>query len=765
MTNDATAATSGSSRSSIAVDSAATARFTIVESDGTPASGVIVALVGAHETVQSLTTDNDGSIALGASGERIEAYIARARALPFHAVLALVPGPQRIDLPAGKEVSGHLRVNGATPDRAVDLVLRNDRSPLEDARARADVAKALGFDNYRWFVVRQKTGTDGQFRWQGLPDDWSGSIFVSHFYKVPGPSLNDWGEDTVRLDAPTSSVVIDLERRPCLKGRVIDAGDRKPVAGARIAWSVAWSDGLNASQMGARADDLGRFEIPLKESGFLTAELGKLTDADGRGVGRAKFERSDLGPDLDVGDVLLERPPTRDIQFSVRDAAGRPIAGALAKVGQMLSQRTDAKGRGVLAAVPLDAERLNVYALGFHSAQLELGATKPSTLDVVLEPTNELFVQVVGIPDESRDEFSLQLASAEPLFDSETPWLPSWFSVSAGSCTSSVTPNGRDRPGYVRCSLDESGRFVVHDLRPRVAATLRVVGPLDVVLREEALAPIGPTEQRRIVAQLDAAGFALEGRVSSEDGKPLSNAQVSLRRRHEASTSTATDGSGRFRIKLARAESLQLTASHPGWVTCDLADVSPSAVPIPLDIRLEHGHDVAIELVDARGHVVQDAHVRARTESRPTWWGGIADGRDHFVLRDLPALPCTIIVEVGGKSFERLHDARVPSLRFELPAFGRVEFTWKHGVETEPDREVEVRLRSVGGESEPLEWMTGSVAEGTHTFTAVLPGEYTISLERWSRESADAPVIWTPIMPLQHVAVVADETVRVDLRP
>jgi hypothetical protein len=373
---------------------------------------------------------------------------------------------------------------------------------------------------------------------------------------------------------------------------------------------------------------------------------------------------------------------------------------------------------------------------------------------------------VIGIPKESNADVTLHLVSAEPLFDSSSGWLPDSFSfsVTVGHCWSG-SPAQHGRPGIASCALDDLGRCVVHDLRAAAAITLEVIGPMGVVMHEESLGSIASTEHRSVVVHLESADRGLEGHVFSEDGRPLANANVFLRRRSGDGASVNTDGSGRFHFWLVAEESLELSASHPGWVTCDVKDVSPSHASMPIEMRLERGHDLAIDVVDPRGRPVADVHVRVRPDARSRWWGGIPDRRGGYVVRDLPLAPCTVVVEVSGRSFERKHDLREPRLRIELPAFGTVAFHWQHSVGTEDDRAVSVRLRPVAPDAEALDWQMGSVAEGAHTFESVFPGEYTISIDRWSRASDDSPVVWTPIMPLQHVTVVADETVRVDLRP
>jgi hypothetical protein len=190
-----------------------------------------------------------------------------------------------------------------------------------------------------------------------------------------------------------------------------------------------------------------------------------------------------------------------------------------------------------------------------------------------------------------------------------------------------------------------------------------------------------------------------------------------------------------------------------------------SPKPTLLDIRLERGYDVQVEVVDARGKLVPEVQICARLEA-----GGFvtADSKSdarHFVLPDLPAAPCTLRITAGGRIYERVCDPRVGTARVELPIMGHVAFTWSRTVANESDSAYQIALRSSDPAAAPLEYFIGNKAEGAHTFEAVVPGDYTIAIETWSRGSSDDTPIFTSLMTPIPVTVAPDQTVQVDLRP
>ena len=132
------------------------------------------------------------------------------------------------------------------------------------------------------------------------------------------------------------------------------------------------------------------------------------------------------------------------------------------------------------------------------------------------------------------------------------------------------------------------------------------------------------------------------------------------------------------------------------------------------------------------------------------------------MIHDLPASPCTLRVTAGGKIHERVHDPRVGKARIELPIMGQVAFTWTRAVVTENDAAGRVILRSSDPAGVPLEFFIGDTAEGSHTFAAVSPGEYTIAVECLSPGAVEGTSVYKAAMTPLEVSVQPEQTAHID---
>jgi hypothetical protein len=547
----------------------------------------------------------------------------------------------------------------------------------------------------------------------------------------------------------------------------VDARDRSPVVGASLTFQIDISEGINSSITGIESDGAGRFECPLPEATFDVVRLIRLKDVRGNGRGSGEWKQSEIGPTLDLGDIPFESLPARDVRFVVHDSNGGPIAGAVARGDGSVGRPTDEQGRGLLESVPLATKQLKFGAISFWSKTINLSPEQSGPIDVVLQAGNELSIQIEGVPPDAAPEIRVDLVCTEPPFDSTSGWLPddTMPSKGVGHWIAARHSDDASKAWHVLGEPTQDGRWTVENVKPGIAFSVQVVGPLRRVLHEEKLAPLGPSEQRRLVIRIDATSRKITGRVSSTDGESLGDAVISLRDKLGNDAGTKTDPNGRFHLSLLPEGELELSAEKRGFARRTLRVTPTLSVPTPLDVRLERGYDLLVEIVDARGELVQGAQVLARLDA-----GGFvsadskADAR-HFVLPDLPASPCALRVTAGGRVYERTCDPRAGTVRIELPIMGHVAFTWSHSVASESDSAYQVALRSSDPAAVPLELLIGGKAEGADKFDAVAPGEYTIAIETWNRGVADETLTFTPVTAPIPVTVAADQTVHVELRP
>ena len=197
-----------------------------------------------------------------------------------------------------------------------------------------------------------------------------------------------------------------------LLGLVTDAETGKPLTGAQVA--VAWSDlaidSANAIVADERAakvdvDETGQYRlcglptsdpllVQVQHAGNAGAVL-RMTISDAVGVlvrdvsfsaaGASRFATfADTGP-LPTGTALLAG--------TVRDAGGRPVAGAQIRVlGTAARGRADERGAYELSSLPAGSQQLEVRQFGFGvvRGQVELRNDQRTRLDVQLEKVASL---------------------------------------------------------------------------------------------------------------------------------------------------------------------------------------------------------------------------------------------------------------------------------------------------------------------------------------------------------------------------------------
>jgi RNA polymerase sigma-70 factor (ECF subfamily) len=740
---------------------ASVATIEVVEADGRPASGIAAAIVDARSSVKALTAGADGCIRIEASREPVEIIVGRPDLFPLRVPLVLEPGPHRIELPPGRAVSGRVRVDGAPPAEPIVLRLFTTPSPLAGLEPVAEIARALGCEKYDSFSLALETSADGSFRASGLPDGWYGSLQVPRIYTLPDAPPNSFGNQSLALESPAEGLVIDLERMKGLRGRVVEAGDGQPVSNARLMARAEWSPSGNTTEIGTTADASGRFEMPLSTVEFRSIRFTTVTDAESRGSATATFRREDLGPDLDLGDLLLERPPSRDLALLVRDPQGNPIPKALASAGDLVSAPTDGEGRTALAAVPLATKEMEVAAHGFWGKTIALPEAIDRPLEVELEPGNELAVDVEGIPADLAGRIALHLVCTEPPFANlGDHWLPGWLvrSVTVGGCWSASPAEG-----VVNCACAEDGRLVLEDLRPGLPVKLRLVGGFQDVLLETDVEPLGRSEHRRVSLRHPEPKCVVAGRTLADDGTPLPRVRVTLRRGEKDTDSRGSDGEGRFTFSLQQPGVLDLTATKPGWVAEPRAVVADGASDASVEVRLQRSRPVAIDVLDPHGNRVPTARLEVRPPAGYLAQFPREDRAGRFHFDDLPPVPSRLRILLAGDVLERPIDPLVPEISIEVPAYGRIEFRWDPA--SVPASEANVYpvivLRSLDSKRAPLTYANLAMAPGE--FPVVWAGDYTLGLETYSNPTATSKERWIPLRPPVPVHVEVDRTMTVSL--
>jgi hypothetical protein len=294
--------------------------------------------------------------------------------------------------------------------------------------------------------------------------------------------------------------------------------------------------------------------------------------------------------------------------------------------------------------------------------------------------------------------------------------------------------------------------------------TLRVFGPFEEPLDEAVIEPLGRSERRQVKIQLKDPARVLRGRALSSEGNPIARMKITLSRADKESWSRESGADGSFLFPLPTDGTFDLMASKRGWCEREIPALDSALFSSPLELRLEPGHDVTVDVVDGHGARVPDPHLCARAPSMSKLWSSSEDREGRLHIQDLPGSVCTLTLRVGGIERDLAHDARVPEARFELPVLGNVEVAWDRSAVVVPsDTYDQIALRPRDSPRVLLEHMIQTDVRGSHTFSSMVPGEYTVAIERYVPGHPDMPEVYEVLTTPVHVTVVGDQTTRVTL--
>jgi|GEM_PF-4922063 len=225
---------------------------------------------------------------------------------------------------------------------------------------------------------------------------------------------------------------------------------------------------------------------------------------------------------LPVLPVLAIAPPGRTVTGIAVDPEGRPVAGATVWLDIFSDQDTPAAVTGAdgrfTVSLPDDSESIEVCAPGSLVESVEVGQTS-GELTAEIHPGARISGQVVDAAGEPVSGLSLH-----PVIAGSSVAVLVDLSSRCGGSDASVT----DREGRFTLAPLQSGWYTVRDDEGLVES--KPVHP----------APGQALGGMRLVVERVAQ---VTGRVTAQDGSPLSGAKVSSDR-----LSTETDAAGRYRL-------------------------------------------------------------------------------------------------------------------------------------------------------------------------------------------------------------------------
>ncbi|HEX8072357.1 MAG TPA: carboxypeptidase-like regulatory domain-containing protein [Pyrinomonadaceae bacterium] len=279
---------------------------------------------------------------------------------------------------------------------------------------------------------------------------------------------------------------------------------------------------------------------------------------------------------------------------------------------------------------------------------------------------------------------------------------------------------------------------------------------------------------------------ALRGRVVTEDGQPVGNAQVFAFSPNRRRATATTDADGQFTLRLAERGAYTVSAYAPGYVDAATLPREPTTPPVyyhageTASVRLIKGGVITGRVTDARGEPVVAARVRvfaARViDGRRTFVAAgppvpralsATDDRGVYRLYGLP--PGEYILAAGGESSGLLglpsaYDEDAPTFYPSTTRDGAVTIALQSGQEL---TDVDVRYRGEPGHTVSGVVDTGGVPGGTSScqvrlmpvgfnagdarllfgdaqsfvFGGVADGDYDLIAERYDNDPARAAAV------------------------
>jgi len=679
-----------SPNASVADTSALIAERTVVDESGVPLTGIAVASL-IEGVVEAGTTDARGMLVFpaqpGASG-RLFAF--PPGAFPVDLELNLDPGHGQLVIPRGEEFSGRVLVNGSSPTGPIDLGLALDRPLFVEYEEYDEIQAAIQF----FRQARDTTGPHGEFCFTGLRRTWSGVVTLPAEYKIPGREAPRFKDLRIHYPGPETGVLIELERLPSIKGRVLLGEGDLPVPGARIHLSIKWLDRPSRRTVDLTCDAEGRFTAPFKR-----ADLGGMaweaTAPDGGG-----FVRGTIGPEyadqlaetsiLDLGDLRLSDAAAYSLDLVITDDEQSPVSGAIAFLGEYASllakppaegERravSDAAGNLEFRGLREGADELVVAAPGYLPYELALGTDLAELVSeerhIELERATLLELSVIGRDGLALPRIEVRLRGRAPLFEEpsllqpvprfERSFLgkvvrarPGRLNVrTSGEVASSVgTPPG-ETPGRIQLAGIVAGRElayeVVDTLGQQVASgTLRT--------------PASGTEAVELI-QVEERLTTLAGRVSDEEGEMLVGVAIAYTRGGGQRASTRSGTSGEFGLDYVGSSTIDLTLTKRGFERIDLRDFTVPDEKIPVEIVMRSGRDLSVSVVDGEGNLIVADEVQAWVEGSSVRWEPEVLGRGLYEFQDVPPEPIQIFVRAGTRGELRTHDPLAGDARFQL---------------------------------------------------------------------------------------------------
>ncbi len=722
----------------------------------TPVPNALVVLFRKTKVIASEPTAANGVARFEAAEGEVEFALLAPGWAVIRGEFSREIGRRVVKLVEGELIAGRVLVDGAIPQRAVELSFEDaDQLEALSAFPREVITRLRGA---RETVRRSYAATDsnGAFAFHGLSAKCSGRLRFEGPYFLDQPG-SDSERRWTRISAPDHDLELRLLSGTSLQFRVVDAdGKTSPNAKAKFIIERTAGSGKDNWVGNVRADDEGRIVshfAPGKMSSFSVV----LSDV----IGDAEKTYALTPPETplklwDLGELALGA--LREVRVQVVDSEQRPIADAKVQpvpAGKMYIEKTDLEGR-VAQSVNVAVEKLFVQAEGFESEYVTIPEERGEFL-IVLERACVLEFETPGFAFETR-RMLVRLHGSRPLFQQQTK---QGFEKSA---TLRRVGNDADGSSHVEAeNKDWRWRFV--GLRPGQTFRAELNQGNGGELLAVDIAPLSAGEHRVVPLQLAGLLHRLRVRVLDLDLKPVEQVILRAFDPNESSYgSMEMPRHGEAEVMWFHGNRCMLIVDADGF-----AEKAIYLNPIPtqtLEVVLDRPRNVEVELKMANGSAVPtETRVRARCEIGNEVLKAVAIGRARFRLENLPV--GEVMIEVSdavvsgdvsrinsGIDSMFLHDTANPFVQFVIHESKTIGVKWQA---TEAQRDLLWSV-AVSLPSDPRDFMRTSSTQFDSdnnlwdVFSVSSPGSYDVWLETrspgldgsWERFGKPTPVTVGP---------------------
>ncbi len=472
-----------------------------------------------------------------------------------------------------------------------------------------------GYDGMQLRVEKLRsgiTGPDGRARLERMPaGPWAVTVRARGFQVAREARLS------------STALTVKLDKGGTITGIVRDGMTKAPVAGARVALEDGmpmpsdWQEGVARNE--AVTDARGGFRL----EGVGRGRMSVVARASGYGPGTRNDARAGVPLEL-----FLFPGPT--VFGTVRDGAGRPVAGA--------SVRLFAQGWSSPPPVdPTDADgRFTVAGIqpGEYWIIIRSGGRAPSLVTVVLTERDAAADIVLGEGG---------FLTGRTVDDSGRPI--------AGAAVAPEALGGRGLPQLVADSLavrsQADGTFALGPLPAGAFSMLLSPAGYAAVHTQATVTSLQSVDLHDVVLE---SALAVRGQVRDRQGTAIAGALVRVQPRAGGGDVTAeaeTEADGGFIVGGLSAGAYSLTAEATGYAD---GHATGTAGGEPVSIVLDAGATIVGRVVDATGQPVDRATVTGETTDGPprerasvmAMTGEEAAGR--FTIRD--AAPGTYALKI-----------------------------------------------------------------------------------------------------------------------